>query len=147
MNLGIQFEAAPDSVGKLPDPKAMSDAHCEFRRRLSDSGKDMWWEYELTPVSMFKAAESAAAVYAHFGCRYFELACAELDAITPQALSTGAYDLQGFRNTKVRMALALARIRNLERRLEDSRGFAAYAMANLSAPSGLRTELETLLAT
>lgn len=144
VNLGIHFATAPDIIGNLPDPKKMNEAHCEFRRRLSESGADMWWKHDQDQASMYSAVELAASVYSHFGRRYFELACAGLNTITPEALSSDVYDLQCFGSTKVRLGLALARIRKLEGRSEDSRGFAAYAVQHVGSSSALKTELQEL---
>ena len=147
MNLGIHFASAPDLAGNPPDPKKMSEAHCEFRRRLSDSNADRWWKHEPDHASMLTAVESAASVYAHFGRRYFELACADLNAITPEALASGTYDLQGFGTTKVRLGLALARIRKLQGRSDESREFAQYAVQHVGSAAALESELRVLAAT
>jgi hypothetical protein len=146
VNLGIHFAAAPDLAGNPPDPKNMNEAHCEFRRRLSETNADRWWKHELNPESMLAAVESAASVYSHYGRQYFAAACAGLNALTPDALASGAYDLQGFGTTKVRLGLALARIRKLEGREEDSRGFAAYALQHVGPATALKSELQALAA-
>lgn len=147
VNLGIHYSAAPDLAGNPPDPKKMNEAHCEFRRRLSDSNADKWWKHELDHISMLAAVEAAASVYAHFGRRHFELACAGLIAITPEAVASDTYDLQGFGTTKVRLGLALARIRMLEGRSEESRGFAQYAVQYVGSAAALKSELQALAAT
>jgi Domain of unknown function (DUF4304) len=146
VNLGLHFASAPDLSGNLPDPKKMTEAHCEFRRRLSESNADMWWKHETDQASMLAAVESAASVYAGFGCRYFDFACTALTSITPEALASGNYDLQGFGGTKVRLGLALARIRKLEGRTQESRGFAAYGIQNAGSAGFLKTELLALAA-
>jgi hypothetical protein len=147
VNLGIHFASAPDFAGNQPDPKKMNEAHCEFRRRLSESNADMWWKHEADQASMLSAVESAASMYSRLGPRYFELACAALNSITPAALASGNYDLQGFGSTKVRLALALSRIRKLEGRADDSRGFAAYGVEHAGAAGFLMAELQALAAT
>jgi hypothetical protein len=96
INLGLHFASAPDVAGHSPDPKKMNEAHCEFRRRLSESNADMWWKHETAQASMLAAVESAAAMYAGRGRQYFELASTALTSITPEALASGDYDLQGF---------------------------------------------------
>lgn len=96
VNLGIHFSSAPEVAGGLPNPKKMNEANCEFRRRLSESNADMWWKHEADEASMLRAVESAASMYSRLGRRYFELAVAALDTITPEALASGRYDLQGF---------------------------------------------------
>jgi hypothetical protein len=106
----------------------------------------MWWKHEADQESMHAAVESAASMYSRVGRRYFELACIALDSITPDALASGSYDLQGFGTTKVRLGLALARIRKLEGRVEESRGFAAYGMQHVGLADFLKTELQALAA-
>ena len=146
VNLGLHFASAPDLAGNPPDPRKMNEAHCEFRRRLSESSADMWWKHETDQASMLAAVESAAAIYAGFGRRYFELASAALSSITPGALATGNYDLQGFGSTEVRLGLALARIRKLEGRTEESRGFATYGVQHAGSVAFLKKELLELAA-
>ena len=67
VNLGIHFAAAPDVTGATPDTKKMTEAHCEFRRRLSDTRTDMWWQHEASEASMLAAIQSAAEMYRRFG--------------------------------------------------------------------------------
>ena len=146
VNLGLHFASAPDLTGNPPDPKKMNEAHCEFRRRLSESNADMWWKHETDQASMLAAVESAASMYAGFGRRYFELASTALTSITPEALASGNYDLQGFGSTKARLGLALARIRKLEGRTQESRGFATYGAQNAGSAGFLKKELLALAA-
>jgi hypothetical protein len=146
VNLGIHFSSAPDFSGNTPELKKMTEANCEFSRRLSESAADKWWKHEANQASMLIAIESAADTYSRVGRRYFELACTALSSITPQALVTGDYDLQGFGTTEVRLGLALARIRKLEGRAEASRAFAAYGLRHIGLATFLRSELEALAA-
>jgi hypothetical protein len=146
VNLGIHFASVPDFSGNLPDLKKMTEVHCEFRRRLSESNADMWWKHEADQASMLSAVESAASIYSNCGRRYFELACSALNLIAPEALASGDYDLQGFGNTKVRLGLTLARIRKLEGKAEESREFAAYGLQHLGSAVILKTELQSLAA-
>lgn len=95
---------------------------------------------------MLAAVESAASMYAGFGRRYFELARSALTSITPEALASGNYDLQGFGSTKVRLGLALARIRKLEGRRQESQGFATYGVQNVGSAGFLKSELLALAA-
>lgn len=147
VNLGIHHALAPDFAGNHHDPKKMSEAHCDFRRRLSETYADMWWKHESNQASMLSAIGEATATYELKGRGYFELACSALDLITPEALASGSYDLQGFGSTKVRLGLALARIRKLEGRGAESRGFAAYGIAHLGIAGFLKSELLALAAT
>jgi len=147
VNLGIHFASAPDLAGNQPDPKKMNEAHCEFRRRLSESNADMWWKHETDLMSMLSAVESAASMYSSVGRKYFELACAALNTITPEALASGTYDLQGFGSTKARLGLALSRIRKLEGKVEESRRFAAYGMQHAGSAGFLMKELQALATT
>ncbi len=144
VNLGLHFASAPDPAGNLPDPKKMNETHCEFRRRLSKSNTDMWWKHETGQTSMLAAVESATAMYAGHGRRYFDLAIAALTSLTSEALASGNYDLQGFGTTKVRLGLALARIRKLEGRAQESRGFASYGLQHAGSARFLAPELQAL---
>jgi hypothetical protein len=146
VNLGVHFSGAPDLVGEVLEPKDMNEAHCAFRRRLSETSSDRWWKHEATAESMLAAVESAASVYALYGSRYFEAACAALSRLTPEALADGAYDLQGFYGTKVGLGLALARIRKIEGNAGEARGFAAYALQHLGRATAFKKELEELAA-
>lgn len=146
VNLGLHFASAPDPAGNPPDPKKMNEAHCEFRRRLSESNADMWWKHETDEASMLAAVESATEMYARLGRRYFDLAITALTSLTPDALASGNYDLQGFGTTKVRLGLALARIRKLEGRTQESRGFASYGVQHAGSAGFLTPELLALAA-
>ena len=146
VNLGLQFATAPDLAGNPPDPKKMNEAHCEFRRRLSESNADMWWKHETDHASMLAAVESAASLYAEHGRQYFERASAALTSITPEALASGNYDLQGFGSTRVRLGLALSRIRRLEGRMQESRAFAKYGAQHAGSADCLMPELVALAA-
>jgi hypothetical protein len=146
VNMGLHFATAPDLAGNPLALKKMNEAHCAFRRRLSETNYDRWWKHDLDAESMLAAVASAASVYSLYGRRYFEAACTGLMALTPEALISGAYDLQGFGNTKVGLGLSLARIRKIEGRVEDSRGFAAYALQHAGSATALRKELQELAA-
>ena len=144
VNLAIHFATVPDLAGGEPDPKKMNEAYCQFRRRLSESNADMWWKHDADAASMLAAVESAADMYARVGRSYFELAFTALGTITPEALASGNYDLQGFGNTKIRLGLAFARIRKFEGRPEESRGFAVYGAKHVGTAGFLKAELEAL---
>jgi Domain of unknown function (DUF4304) len=147
VNLGIHFTAAVDVVGNPCDPSKMTEAHCEFRRRLSEGELDHWWKHANDAPSMHAAIRSAGEMYLHHGRNYFASAVEALATITPHALAAGNYDLHGFGSTKPRLGLALARIRKLEGMQEQCRGFAEYALHNLGSAKALRPELEALAAT
>ncbi len=144
VNLGIHFAAAPDVIGNLVDPNKITEANCEFRRRLSDTKADYWWEHDRDAMSMLLAMQSASEIYQQFGREYFFKARMALDGITPLDLESGGYDLLGFSNTKPRLGLALARIRKLQGNTDASRGFAAFALKHLGMAGFLRGELEEL---
>src|SRR5262249_40204830 len=69
INLAIHPVTVPDVLGGRPDPDAIKVELCEFRRRLTESGSDQWWEHEPTKESMDAAIEKAAAVYSTIGRR------------------------------------------------------------------------------
>jgi hypothetical protein len=144
--MAIHFAVAPDLLGNEPDPKKMTEAHCEFRRRLSQDGADMWWKHENTAESMLEVAKAAAAVYDEHGRTYFTSATAMLDRFTPEDYATDAYDLCGFHSGKPRIGLALARIRSLQGKSEESRRFAKTALQFLQVQVAWSAELESLAA-
>jgi hypothetical protein len=146
VNLGVHYAEMPDFAGRAVDPKTMTEAHCDFSRRLSASNTDKWWSHEADVPSMRAAIESVAELYGQVGNEYFERAIDALNQVTPEALASGQCDFQGFKNTKVRLGLALARVRKLEGRMEDSRRFAAFGLEHLGAAKMLRGELEALAA-
>lgn len=146
VNLAIHFAAAPNLLGNLPDPAKMTEAHCEFRRRLSQDGADMWWKHESSSQSMLEAVKSATEMYEYVGRRYITSAIATLKAITPEALAEGKYNLHGFRTGRPRLGLALARIRRLQGKVDESRKFAECALRHLEVPVSWSAELEVLAA-
>jgi hypothetical protein len=146
VNLGIHFSGAPDVIGRSVVPSKMTEAECEFRRRLSEGMTDQWWKHEGDHESMLLAVQSAAVMYKRFGRGYFSQALVGLNSVTPDDLVSGTFDFKGFGNTKVRLGLALARIRRLQELPDQSKGFAAYALQHIGSASFLRSELEALAA-
>ena len=146
INLAVHFAAAPDLIGNTPEPARMTEAHCEFRRRLSQDRGDMWWEHEGSGESMLEAVKAAAEMYASVGRRCFSSVIGALDVITPKSLAEGDYDLHGFHTGKPRLGLALARIRMLQGQVAESRAFARFALEHLEVAVAWRGELEALAA-
>jgi hypothetical protein len=149
VNLGIQPLSIPDVRGNRPDAKKIKVELCEFRRRLSESGVDQWWEHAGSKESMDAAVRAAAAVYAAVGRRLFLEQSgpgAPLHKVTPTQFDSGQYDFSGFRSTKVRMARSLALMRRSVGSLLDASAFAQIALADLGAGAGqaLREELQAL---
>ncbi len=146
VNLGIHHTREPDAIGNPVCPGKMTEASCEFQRRLSEDKTDQWWDYEANEEAMLAAVCSVSDLYIRRGREYFSSAIKALDSITPESLVAGAFDFQGFGTTKVRLGLALARIRKIEGKGEQSRAFAAYGLAHLGSASALRAELTALAA-
>jgi hypothetical protein len=144
INLAIHFASAPDLLGNTADPAKMTEAHCEFRRRLSESGADMWWHHESTTESILEAVQSATQTYVTFGRAYFSSAIAALDAMTPEGYLANKVDLQGFHSGKPRLGLALARVRRLQGDHHQSQRFAQYALQSLEVAVAWKAELEAL---
>jgi len=147
VNLAIHPLAIPDLTGKMPAPRTMKMEHCEFRRRLSETACDQWWKHEATLASMTIAMEAAAEVYARTGRALLARVSGvdmPLMTVTAAEFIAGAYDFAGFSSTKVRMALALARLRKSQGRLEESKAFAAWGLENASNAEFLRRELESV---
>lgn len=147
INLAIHPLAIPDLTGKTPAPQKMKVEHCEFRRRLSETACDQWWKHEATLASMTAAMEAAAQVYNRTGRALLARASGAdtpFMTITPTDFIAGAYDFAGFSSTKVRMALALTRLRKSQGRLEESKAFAAWGLENVKNAEFLRRELESV---
>jgi hypothetical protein len=146
VNLGIHFIEAADVVGNPCDPSKMTEANCEFRRRLSADRTEHWWKHEGDEASMFGAVQSAMEMYEKYGPNYFAKAIQALEATTADTLEAGTLDLLGFGGTKSRLGLALARIRRVEGKKEESRLFAEYALQHIGSAKALKPELESLAA-
>jgi len=147
VNLGIQPRCIPDVLGNSPDATKIREELCEFRRRLSETMSDQWWDHEGSKESMDAAVRAAASVYSTSGRRLFsELSGPEspLHKITPTQFEAGHHSFSGFRSTKVRMARSLALMRQSVGNLADASAFARIALANLGGAHALRAELEAL---
>ena len=148
VNLGIQPLSIPDVLGNAPDARKIKEESCEFRRRLSGANRaDQWWDHTASKQSMDTAVQSAAAVYASVGRRLFlEQTGSEapLHRLTPAQFDSGQYSFSGFGSTKVRMARALALMRQSVGNLVDASAFARIALANIGAAVALREELQAL---
>lgn len=145
INLAVQPLSIPDVTGKAPDPRRITEAYCEFRRRLGD--RDIWWEHDETEVSMRNAVRAATVAYEQCGASdLFEQFTRQLSNATADALASGSLDLAGFGSTKVRLALALSRLRAAEGATAEARAFAQYGLAIVGAAVLLRKQLEELAA-
>ncbi len=147
INLGIQPISVPDVLGNAPDPKKITESRCEFRRRLSESGEDQWWDYSPSQESMDVAVLGAADVYVRVGRPLLARLGAvdsPLSLISPEDFKEGRTDFLGFGSTNVRMALVFARMRNAEGKLAESRGFAEYGLSYVGRATLLQAELERL---
>ena len=149
INLAVNPLAIPNMSGSPTDPKKITEELCEFRRRLSETGGDHWWRHDLTSESMLSAVEEATAMYRRTGDSLLKLATGPLsgfNALSAAVFSNGSYNVGGFGSTKVRMALALARLRKSEGNLEEAKAFAAYGLAHVGSATLLRKDLEALAA-
>jgi len=147
INLGIQPLCIPDCMGQVPAPKTIREEICEFRRRLSESKADQWWDHDATKESMDLAVQRSATVYATVGRRLFSEQSgpeAPLHRVTPEQFQAG-FNFSGFASTEARMARSLALMRQSAGNLDDARAFARIALAGLGSAQGLRQELELLL--
>lgn len=147
VNMGIQPLCIPDVVGDTPDPKKISEPSCEFRRRLSESGRDQWWEHDAAKESMDAAVKAAAAVYCVKGrpiLNAFAGPMSPLMKTTPEAYESGQFDFHGFGSTNVRMALALARYRKARGDVAAAKRFASIGLASVGSGLALLNELRDL---
>ena len=145
VNLGIQPQSIPDVGGNSPDATKIRESLCEFRRRLSETKSDQWWEHEGSKESMDAAVQAAASVYGTVGRRLFsEMSGPEspLHTVTPAQFDAEQVRFSGFGSTKVRMARSLALMRQSTGNLADASAFARIALASLGNATALRAELE-----
>ena len=150
INLGLQPLAIPDVLGNVADPKKITEPLCEFRRRLSESGADQWWKHDGSALSMEAAASAAADVYERIGRPLLNEICSAgspLNTVSAEAFEKKDFDFRGFKSTNVRTALVLARLREAQGRLSESRSFAKYGLAHVGNAVALRRELERLCLT
>ena len=150
INLAIQPSAIPDVVGNEPDLKKITESQCEFRRRLAESGGDQWWKHDSSQASMDAALCAAADVYVRKGRPILvdtSSLTSPLLTVSPEDFARDHFNFCGFGSTKIRMTLALARLRKVEGRLAESRAFAAQGLASVGSAVGLRREFELLSAT
>jgi Domain of unknown function (DUF4304) len=147
INLALHPLSIPDVLGNMPDSKKMTDALCEFRRRLASNGTDQWWSHENTIESMSQAITEAAEVYMSVGRPLLNQLGGEhspLNDITAQVLEDQPSALQGFASTKVRTALVLARMRQASGNKAAAIEFAKLGLASVGSAVSLRRELESI---
>lgn len=148
VNLAVQPSTIPDVLGNTPDLKKITESHCEFRRRLAESGADQWWEHDMSQAGMDAAVAAAANVYVRLGRPVLDAVSAPtspLLTVSPDSFANDDFNFCGFGSTKVRMALVLARLRKVEGRVADSRAFALQGLASVGTAVGLRREFELLI--
>jgi hypothetical protein len=145
VNVAIQPLAIPDVLGNDPNVKTITESHCEFRMRLTESGSDEWWEHGPSQASMDAAVSVAADVYVRKGRAVLAAVSSPtspLLTVSPEAFANDDFNFCGFGSTKIRMTLALARLRKAEGKLAESRAFAAQGLANIGSAAGLRRDFE-----
>jgi hypothetical protein len=147
INLAIHPLAIPDCREQVPDPKKITQELCEFRRRLSEAGADHWWKYTPDAPGIEAAVTDAKRVYEFAGRKLFDQVSgpgSPMNTVTPAEFAAGLFDFAGFCSTDVRMALALSRLRRVQRQYDDSRAFAAYGASKAGHATSLRNTLEQL---
>lgn len=149
INLAVQPLAVPDVLGNTPDQRKITEELCEFRRRLSETNSDQWWEHDGTEIGMNAAAAAATLVYVKVGrplLDHVSVPDAAMNTVTADEFERGAFDFSGFGSTQVRMLLTLARLRRSQGRANDSAAFARVGLAHVGSAMALRRELEKLAA-
>src|SRR6185503_5228121 len=97
---------------------------------------------------MEHSVAEAAEVYVRVGRPDFltiSLPNSPLRTVSPEDFESGHFNFCGFGSTKIRMALALARLRHSEGRLLDAKAFAAYGIATVGSASVLKSQFEVVL--
>jgi hypothetical protein len=147
VNLGFQPIVIPDVLGRSPDLTKITDAECEFRRRLSENGTDQWWNHDSSEKGMDDAVAAATDVYVRFGRPLFEIfggPRSPLFSIAPEQMPQFREIMRGFGSTEVRVALVLARLRTAEGRPAEAKAFAHYGLLHVGRAAALQAELERL---
>lgn len=148
LHVGIQPKFAPDTLGKAVDPKKLKVQLCEFRRRISSTSKDQWWEFEATEDSMASALQASAAVYVEHMRPLVHAICAEpsiFAQISVEEFSMQTMGFEGFASDEGRLALATARYLVLKEQTEKARAFAEHGLRHVGISVGLQRDFEDLL--
>ena len=147
INLGLQPLALPDVLGGLPNVRTITESLCEFRRRLSESGGDQWWDHDASQLSMNAACGAAARVYVVVGRRILSQVAAPDSPFlttTPDQFRSNRDRFLGFSATLPRMALALARMRLAKGKVAEARAFAEVGLSAVGSAVFLRSELQDI---
>ncbi len=148
LHVGIQPKFAPDTLGKPVDAKKLKVQLCEFRRRISSTTKDQWWEFEANEESMTTALQAAAKVYVEYMRPLVHAVCGEPSVfaqISLQDFSVKAMGFEGFATDEGRLALATARYLVLHGEPEKARAFANHGLQHVGISVGLQRDFEDLL--
>lgn len=148
INLGVHLTFLPDSIGRIVDVKKITEPSCEFRRRMTISGADQWWNYKNNSDSIYKAVFDAAKVYENYGRQQFERLGnhpQDFAFVNVDYLKSSRFDCRGFWNTEVRHALTFARIRQHEGKFEESIELAKYGLEKIGQATGLKREFEKII--
>lgn len=149
VNLGIHFTFMPLGwCEDLPNVKTIKEVDCEFRERLSANPEvDHWWTYGDAFITPEESADSLEQAFFGAGEAYFQ------NYGSVPAILT-AFDSMDFtekwtapflgRMTRVRAALAAARVYEHLGRRCACRCFAEIGLRHLERGTGLRKELERL---
>ncbi len=150
VNLGVHLTLLPDSIGRVVNPKKITEPSCELRRRMSKTDVDHWWSFENNLESIQAAVFDATKVYETHGKQYFECLgnypqdFAQFDVMN---LKSDKSSLCGFSNTEAILALIFARIRQHEGRKADATAFAKYGLEILGQASALKRTFEMMIIT
>ncbi len=148
LHIGIQPKFAPDTLGKPVDPKKLKVQLCEFRRRISSTSTDQWWEFEATEESMTIALQAAAKIYAEYMRPLIQAICAEssiFERISIEEFSVRNMGFEGFASDAGRLALATARYLAFKGQVEKARAFAELGLRHVGISVGLQGHFEELL--
>jgi hypothetical protein len=99
---------------------------------------------------MDAAVSAAAEVYVRIGRLLLnEMSSAEspLSTVSAEDFVQSHFDFRGFKSTNVRMALALARLRQAQGKLSESRSFAKYGLEHVGNAVSLKKMFEQLCVT
>lgn len=148
LHAGIQPKFAPDTLGKPVDPKKLKVQLCEFRRRISSTTKEQWWEFEANEESMTAALQAASAVYIQHLRPLVQAICNEpslFAQVTLENFSVQAMGFDGYGTDEGRLALATARYLVVHGETTKARAFATYGLQHVGISVGLQRDFEDLL--
>ena len=141
INLGLHPLCILMSDGSALIAKKIKEYHCVFRMRLREDKLDTWFEYDETQSSMDNAVKDALNMYHQVGRELLNevvLPTSQLNTVTLKSFEEGNYNFQGFGNTKIITAWALARMKEHSGDYQGALRFANFVIRSIGDGMGGR---------